>query len=91
MLFGLNTVSVLTLIDVPVCFPLLLRTEITRRSGYYRLGEVRQKQPSLQRLAHHSLLCLFHLSGFRESKDKKVEVNRLKKTDKEIKNKDRGE
>lgn len=27
MLFALNTVSVLTLIDVPVCFPLLLQTE----------------------------------------------------------------
>lgn len=48
MLFGLNTVSVLTLIDVPVCLPPLLQTEITHTSGYYRLGGVRQKHPFLQ-------------------------------------------
>lgn len=66
MLFGLNTVSVLTLIDVPVCFPLLLQTESTHKSGYYRLGGVRQKQPFLQLFAHHSLLCLFLFSGFLE-------------------------
>lgn len=44
MLFGLNTVSGLTLIDVPVRFLLPLQTENTHKSGYYRLGGVRQKQ-----------------------------------------------
>lgn len=44
MLFVLNTVSVLTLIDVPVCFLLLLQTESTHKSGYYRLGGVRLKE-----------------------------------------------
>lgn len=70
MLFGLNTVSVLTLIDVPVCFPLLLQTESTHKSGYYRLGGVRQKQPFLQLFAHHSLLCLLPFSGFRERRQR---------------------
>lgn len=42
MLFGFNTACVLTLIDVAVCRPPLLQTQITHTSGYYRLGGVRQ-------------------------------------------------
>lgn len=52
MLFGLNTVSVLTLIDVPVCFPLLLQTESTHKSGYYRLGGVRRKNSPFCSFSH---------------------------------------
>lgn len=69
MLFVLNTVSVLTLIDVPVCFLLLLQTESTHKSGYYRLGGVRlkekkEKKPFLQLFPRgHSLACHFLFSA----------------------------
>lgn len=60
MLFVLNTVSVLTLIDVPVCFLLLLQTESTHKSGYYRLGGVRLKEKKKK-----SLFCSFFRGAIR--------------------------
>lgn len=81
MLFGLNTVSVLTLIDVPVCFPLLLQTENTHKTGYYRLGGVRQKQPFLQLFVDHSLPWLLLFSGLRERWGQKTKVNRWNETE----------
>lgn len=79
MLFGLNTVSVLTLIDVAVCLPFLLQTEITHRSGYYRLGGVRQKQPFLRHFEHHSLLPCFVFPG----SEKAMSGNRVTRKRKE--------
>lgn len=84
MLFGLNTVSVLTLIDVPVCFPLLLQTENTHKTGYYRLGGVRQKQPFLQLFADHSLPCLLFFSRLRERWGQKTKVNRWKENERRV-------
>lgn len=82
MLFGLNTVSVLTLIDVPVCFPLLLQTEITHRSGYYRLGGVKQKLPFLQLFVHPFVTLPFPLFRVQRKQWQKIEVNRRKQNDK---------
>lgn len=56
MLFGLNTACVLTLIDVAVCRPPLLQTQITHTSGYYRLGGVRQHKNTT---AHNAALLYF--------------------------------
>lgn len=54
--FGLNTVSVLTLIDAPVCFLLLLQTENTHRIGYYTSSEERGQHSS-------RLSATFHMSS----------------------------
>lgn len=57
MLFGLNAACVLTLIDVAVCRPPLLQTQITHTSGYYRLGGVRQQHKNTT--THNAALFFF--------------------------------
>lgn len=61
MLFGLNAACVLTLIDVAVCRPPLLQTQITHTSGYYRLGGVRQQHKNT---TTHNAALLFFFSKF---------------------------
>lgn len=91
MLFGLNTACVLTLIDVAVCRPPLLQTQITHTSGYYRLGGVRQHKNTT---AHNAALLFFlkffwllfpHFFFppllFRRKQRHKVRVNRQKRSD----------
>lgn len=64
MLFGLNAACVLTLIDVAVCRPPLLQTQITHTSGYYRLGGVRQQHTTLHKFLVFSFAsCSFLTSS----------------------------
>lgn len=62
MLFGLNAACVLTLIDVAVCRPPLLQTQITHASGYYRLGGVRQQHTTLHKFVFFFKVFFFFLS-----------------------------
>lgn len=63
MLFGLNAACVLTLIDVAVCRPPLLQTQITHTSGYYRLGGVRQQHTTLHSFFFSFASCSFLTSS----------------------------